>query len=129
MTGMTHVPPSERGEFWTDERVHITELHNCEQSPETSLALARVEAGVGTALHAVTGTVERYVIRRGEGLVEVDGEQRRVGVGDQIIIPAGAPQRIINTGDGDLEFYCLCTPRFRPSAYVDLETAGPGRKD
>lgn len=121
-TGMAVLPPSATGEFFTEERVYITELHNCAESPESSLALARVEVGVRTQLHSVTDTVERYVIRRGEGLVEVDGEQRGVAVGDQIVIPAGAPQRITNTGDVDLEFYCLCTPRFLKSAYVNLET-------
>ena len=36
-------------------------------------------------------------------------------------IPAGVPQRISNTGEGDLVFHCLCTPRFRQEAYRDLE--------
>lgn len=121
MTGMTYVPPSDKGEFWTGERLFITELHNCETSPEASLALARVEGRVTTQLHSLTGTVERYVIRRGEGMIEVAGEQRRVREGDQVVIPAGTPQRITNTGDEDLEFYCLCTPRFLESAYVSLE--------
>ena len=49
------------------------------------------------------------------------GEIAPVAVGDRVLIPAGVPQRITNTGDTDLEFYCLCTPRFRPEAYVDLE--------
>jgi hypothetical protein len=40
-----------------------------------------------------------------------------------VLIPPDAPQRIANTGAGDLEFHCLCTPRFRPEAYVDLEPA------
>ncbi|WP_051342795.1 solute carrier family 23 protein [Pseudonocardia spinosispora] len=119
--GVVHVPPSALGEFYTHERVFITELHNSDESPASSLALARVEVGVTTQLHSVTATVERYIVRRGEGLVEIDGEQRSVGVGDQVVIPEGAPQRITNTGTGDLEFYCLCTPRFLKSAYVNLE--------
>ena len=37
------------------------------------------------------------------------------------VIPAGASQRIENIGDVDLEFYCLCVPRFHPASYVNLE--------
>lgn len=31
---------NDTGEFWTEERCYIAELHNCDTSPETSLALA-----------------------------------------------------------------------------------------
>lgn len=108
-------------EFFTEERCHITEVMNTPQSPETSLALARVEPGVTTQLHALDGVVERYVVRKGEGVVEIDGAQQTLRVGDTAIIPAGASQRITNTGPTDLEFYCLCTPRFVPACYVNLE--------
>lgn len=109
------------GEFWTEERCFITELHNCDASPEVSLAVARVEPGVTTQLHRLEGVTERYVVRRGEGLLEVDGAQQAMKAGDQFVIPPGAAQRIANTGAGDLEFYCLCTPRFFPDSYRNLE--------
>ena len=63
------------------------------------------------------------MILRGEGLVEVGGMPAPVGPGDRVLIPPGVPQRITNTGEVDLEFHCLCTPRFRPEAYVDLGDA------
>ena len=110
-----------QGEFWTDERCYITELHNCDASPEASLAVARVEVGVTTQLHSLTGVIERYVLRQGEGILEVDVVKQKLRVGDQAVIPAGAAQRIENTGSVDLEFYCLCTPRFFPDSYVNLE--------
>lgn len=109
------------GEFWTEERCHITELHNCDASPEASLALARVEVGITTQLHSLTGVIERYIVRQGEGILEIDGVKQKLRVGDQAVIPADAAQRIENTGLVDLEFYCLCTPRFFPDAYVNLE--------
>jgi mannose-6-phosphate isomerase-like protein (cupin superfamily) len=109
------------GEFWTEERCFITELHNCDASPEASLAVARVEPGVTTQLHALDGVTERYIVRRGEGLLEVDGARQPMKAGDQFVIPAGASQRIANTGPSDLEFYCLCTPRFFPVSYRNLE--------
>ncbi len=108
-------------EFWTEERCFITELLNDDASPEASLAIARVEPGVTTQLHRLTGTSERYILRKGRGIVEVDGLRQALSAGDQVAIPSGAAQRITNTGDQDLEFYCLCVPRFRPACYVSME--------
>jgi mannose-6-phosphate isomerase-like protein (cupin superfamily) len=116
-------------EFHTDERCFITEHLNLPESPEASLALARVAPGVTTRLHSVEGTVERYIVLRGAGLVEVDGVQAAVGPGDRVLIPAGALQRITNLGTGDLEFYCLCTPRFRPEAYRDHSGSDSGQTE
>jgi mannose-6-phosphate isomerase-like protein (cupin superfamily) len=109
------------GEFWTEERCFITELMNAGASPEVSLAVARVERGVTTQLHRLVGVTERYIVRKGEGEIEIDGMRRQLRAGDQAVIPAGTAQRIENTGAGDLEFYCLCTPRFMPACYVSLE--------
>jgi mannose-6-phosphate isomerase-like protein (cupin superfamily) len=116
-----YVPAAARQEFWTRERCYITELLNTPASPEASLAVARVEPDVTTELHRLNGVSERYIVRRGEGVVEIDGVCQRLGPGDQVVIPAGAAQRITNTGSQDLEFYCLCVPRFIPEAYVSLE--------
>ena len=38
-----------------------------------------------------------------------------------MLIPAGVPQRITNSDASDLVFDCICTPRFMPAAYLDLE--------
>ncbi|MCT8997809.1 cupin domain-containing protein [Chelativorans intermedius] len=115
------VPATGKPEFWTEERCFITELLNTPASPEASLALARVEPGVTTQLHKLAGVCERYIVRKGQGVVEIDGERQTLRAGDQAIIPADAAQRITNTGEDDLEFYCLCTPRFQPQSYVNLE--------
>ena len=115
------VPADAKGEFWTDERCYITELHNTPASPEASLALARVEPGVTTQLHRLDGVSRTLHRAAREGILEVDGQRQLLRNGDQAVIPAGAAQRIENTGAGDLEFYCLCVPRFLPSSYVNLE--------
>jgi len=108
-------------EFPTDERCAITERLNDPACPEVSLARARVAPGVTTRLHAVRGIVERYVIVAGQGVVEVAGQSAAVGPGDRVLIAAGVAQRISNAGETDLVFDCLCTPRFVPEAYVDLD--------
>jgi mannose-6-phosphate isomerase-like protein (cupin superfamily) len=110
------------GEFYTDERCYITELHNTDADEDCSIARARVEPGVTTRLHRLEGTIERYVIL--EGMAEVTvGSAGPVAVQplDIVNIPAGAEQCISNTGECDLVFLCICTPRFRQQNYVDLD--------
>jgi mannose-6-phosphate isomerase-like protein (cupin superfamily) len=109
-------------EFATPERCFIVESYNREESPELSIARARVEPGVTTAWHVVEGTVERYVVAEGRGRVWVgDGAPEDVGPGDVVTIPPGIAQRIANVGDRDLIFYCVCTPRFEQRNYRALE--------
>ncbi len=107
-------------EFPTPERCAIVEIHNTPEDPSCSIARARVEPGVTTQLHRLRGVSERYVILEGEGVVEVDGVRSRVGPLDVVSIPAGAAQRITNTGTRDLTFLCVCLPRHVPECYETL---------
>ena len=109
-------------EFETDERCHIVEIANDSSDTRLSIARARVEPGVTTAWHHLNGIDERYLIISGQGRVEL-GEQEACEVmpGDVVRIPAGVAQRISNTGEEQLIFYALCTPRFDVHAYVSLE--------
>ena len=97
-------------------------MSNSAADEALSIARARVEPGVTTAFHRVKDTVERYVILSGAGRVELEGNPpERVGVGDVVLIPPGVEQRITNTGDSDLIFLALCTPRFRSANYEHSE--------
>jgi mannose-6-phosphate isomerase-like protein (cupin superfamily) len=109
-------------EYFTEERCHILELSNSTSDSGLSIARARVEPGVTTALHRVIDTVERYVILSGSGRVEIEGlEACVVEPNDVVIIPKGATQRITNTADVDLIFLAICSPRFLPKCYEHLE--------
>lgn len=109
-------------EYFFREGCFITELSNGDHDPDVSLARARVEPGRTTAWHALRGTVERYLILEGQGRVEVgDLPPSPVGPGDVVLIPPGCMQRIANTGQGDLVFLAICSPRFTPGAYIPLE--------
>ena len=122
MTAAVRKPDPSR-EFWTTERCFILETWNDASDGVVSVARARMEPGITTQLHALEGIDERYLVAEGTGLVEVGGEEPTpVDAGDLVFIPAGASQRITNTGDTDLVFYCICTPPFVPEAYVDLES-------
>ncbi len=122
MSKIFHFDPS--AEFYTDEKCFIIEMSNSSEDEALSIARARVEPGVTTRLHRVIETVERYVILEGSGIVEVGKlPPEEVGVGDVVVIPSGVPQRISNTGENDLIFLALCTPRFITRHYQDIENS------
>ena len=109
-------------EKWTQERCYITETANDPGDENVSIARARVEPGVTTAWHSLKGISERYIIISGNGSVEIgDLEPVEVGEGDVVRIPADTRQRITNTGNTDLIFYAVCSPRFQNSLYLSLE--------
>jgi len=119
----TILPYNPQDEFFIDEGCHIIELSNSSQDTDVSIAQARVEPAVITRWHRLADTIERYVIISGTGLVEV-GElaATEINPGDVVLIPALCRQRISNTGDQDLVFLAICSPRFTSSCYQDLET-------
>jgi len=114
------LPGAAGAPFATRERCTIRELLNDPADPASSLAEATVAPGAVTERHALD-VDERYVILRGTGRLELDGEGRDLRPGDAALIPAGCAQRIANTGAEDLVFLCLCTPRFTPAGYTPLE--------
>ena len=110
-------------EFFTPELCFINELSNSANYPDASIARARVTPGVTTRWHRLTDTAERYVILEGRGRMEVgDLPPQEVGPGDVVLIPPLCRQRIANTGQQDLIFLAICTPRFSPEAYEDIES-------
>ncbi len=109
-------------EFYIPEACYIIELSNMPDDPDVSIARARVKPGVTTRWHRLSGIVERYVILEGKGRVFLnDHEPRDVEPGDVVLIPALCSQRITNTGQKDLIFLAICSPRFVDQSYEDLE--------
>jgi mannose-6-phosphate isomerase-like protein (cupin superfamily) len=105
--------------YLTPERCFIAENFSAK---EVSIAIASVKPGITTKAHHLEGIQEIYIITAGEGIVAFSGlEPTHVSVGDVIVIPAGASQKITNTSKTDLEFYCVCTPRFTETCYFDDE--------
>lgn len=119
--------PDPADEHFFEEGCHILESWNREADGDCSIARARVAPGDTTRWHRLQGVIERYLVIEGEGRVEVGDEKPEpVGPGDVVVIPPAVRQRITNTGDRDLLFYAICTPRFTPECYQDLE-ATPGK--
>ncbi|MCA1778157.1 MAG: cupin domain-containing protein [Xanthomonadaceae bacterium] len=113
-------------ETWFREGCFISEWSNRDGDPECSIARARVPAGTTTRRHRLAGITERYVILDGRGRAEVDGQSFEVGPGDVVLIAPGTCQRITSHDNAELVFLAVCTPRFRPEAYQDLEAAYSG---
>lgn len=112
-------------EYFFVEGCFITEGWNTPADPAVSVARARVEPGVTTRWHRLRGVTERYLILEGRGRVEVgDGPPADVGPGAVVLIPPGTRQRMTNTGEGDLIFLAVCTPRFTRTVYQGLEPEG-----
>lgn len=113
-------------EFEIEERCFIVEMLSVRDDSACSLARARVKPGVATALHSVTGIVERYIILQGEGEVRIgQAPLQRVKPMDVVLIAANESQSIRNVSEQeDLVFLCICTPGFRMEAFVNLEVPG-----
>ncbi len=114
--------PDKPSEYYFREGCFITELSNTPEDPELSVAHVRVEPGETTRWHKLLATTERYLILSGKGSVEVgNNNAREVSERDVVLIPPEVRQRITNTGEEDLIFLALCTPRFQEKYYVELD--------
>jgi mannose-6-phosphate isomerase-like protein (cupin superfamily) len=94
--------------FTTKDGSTIREyLHTAAQS----LAEAELAPGRATTRHHHRRSEEIYLLVAGGGRMELDGEEREVGAGDAILIPAGARHRITAGSEG-VRFLCCCVPPY-----------------
>ncbi|MFA6128923.1 MAG: cupin domain-containing protein [Bacteroidales bacterium] len=108
-------------EYYFEENCFISEILNTPLDPDVSVARVRVLPGESTRWHLLVGISERYLILEGSGLVQVgEGEPRGVIANDTVVIPQGVKQRITNSGNCDLIFLAVCTPRFVRDQYLTL---------
>jgi mannose-6-phosphate isomerase-like protein (cupin superfamily) len=81
-----------------------------------SLAHATLPPKKTSLPHRFKSASEVYYILKGKGLMHIDDETERVGLGDTIYIPPQGVQRIENVGDGNLEFLCIVYPEWQPDS-------------
>jgi len=120
MTNQTLYSTPESEEYYFDEGCFILEVLNDAEHKELSIARARVAPNTETKLHALNKTTEYYLIISGTGIANINSEEINVSSNDVIVIKQGAPQKIKNTGDTDLVFFAICTPRFKPESYKEV---------
>ena len=94
--------------FTTKDGSTIREYHH---TALQSLAEASLAAGQSTQRHQHRETEEIYMLLRGEGELEIDGNTKHVSSGDAILIPPGAWHQI--TATTELDFLCCCVPPYR----------------
>jgi mannose-6-phosphate isomerase-like protein (cupin superfamily) len=75
-----------------------------------SLAEATVPAGSSTQRHYHKVSEEFYFILEGTGVMEIDGVEKEVTVGDAILIPPNAWHQI--TARKSLRLLCCCSPPY-----------------
>jgi mannose-6-phosphate isomerase-like protein (cupin superfamily) len=95
--------------FTTKDGSTIRELHH---TPTQSLAEATLEPGQSTQRHYHERSEEIYLVTKGSGELEIDGESVRVRPGDAILIPPGAWHTLENNGTSELTILCMCSPPY-----------------
>ena len=95
--------------FVTKDGSLIRELHH---TPKQSLAEATLEPDQATERHYHRETEEIYFVLKGAGDMEVDGEHKRIAVGDAVLIPPGAWHSLYNNGTSELSILCACSPAY-----------------
>ena len=109
-------------EYYFKEGCYIEEWQNSPSDESMSIARVRVLTKTQTNLHALKETTERYVILSGQGDVTVAEKTWSIQKGDVVTIKPDQQQSISNTGDTDLVFLAICTPRFVEENYYELES-------
>jgi mannose-6-phosphate isomerase-like protein (cupin superfamily) len=86
------------------------------QAADGSCDLAHlvVLPGHGTERHWHERLTEVYLIVRGNGVIELDGEEMLVGARNAVVIAPQARHDLRNVSDDELELYVLAHPRFDP---------------
>ena len=109
--------------FQTKDGSEIRSLLDRTNAPvqNQSLAEATIPPGGSTQRHRHPQTEELYYVTQGSALMEIDGETRKVGVGDAILIPAGAAHKITCSGGEALKILCCCAPPYSHEDTVILE--------
>lgn len=113
MSGMEVRAIDQQSPFTTKDGSTIRSILDLSNAPveKQSLAEATIPSGGETERHWHKDSEEFYFILAGSGTMEIDGERREVGVGDAILIPAGAWHQIM-AGE-ELRFLCCCAPPYR----------------
>ena len=78
-----------------------------------NLSITIVEMEPGGFQHLDSHEPEQmYYILEGQGLMNVDGEERRVQAGDCIFFPSFVEHGLKNTGEGVLRYLSAASPSF-----------------
>jgi mannose-6-phosphate isomerase-like protein (cupin superfamily) len=100
--------------YRTKDKSEIREIFHPTNSAIKSMSIseARVKPGEITEYHFHKKSQEVYYILEGIGLIEIEGEKKKVRVNDCIFIPAGTKHRIKNLSKKTLKILCQSHPAY-----------------
>ncbi len=103
---------AEQVPFTTKDGSTIRSLLDLTNAPvkNQSLAEASLPAGGEIQRHFHQVSEEFYYVTSGSGLMEIDGQVRKITIGDAILIPAGSWHYVRATEP--LVFLCCCSPPY-----------------
>lgn len=83
-------------------------------SKQHSLAVMTILPNSSSDPHAHKVAEESFLVIKGSGIMEIDGVQFDVKVGDCIFVEPGEKHTVINNGDEPLECVLATGPAWRP---------------
>jgi len=87
--------------------------------PNTQLVLMTLRSGEDIGLETHEDHDQFIRVETGSGVVRLDGEERELGDGSAVVIPAGVEHNIVNTSSGELlRLYTLYSPPEHPGGTV-----------
>jgi mannose-6-phosphate isomerase-like protein (cupin superfamily) len=87
--------------------------------PNTQLVLMTLRSGEDIGLETHEDHDQFIRVEAGSGVVRLDGEERELGDGSAVVIPAGVEHNIVNTSSGELlRLYTLYSPPEHPEGTV-----------
>jgi mannose-6-phosphate isomerase-like protein (cupin superfamily) len=101
----------------------IRELAGLAQATARRLSLAEVTItpSGGSREHYHRQMEEVYYLLQGQARITLGEETRVIGPGDSVVIPVGAPHKIVNVGDTDVVMIVACAPAWHEEDNVFLE--------
>lgn len=75
-----------------------------------SIAHGTLGSGQSSLPHILEENKELYIFLEGEGVLHISDELVEVRAGDLVLVPAGAKQHLVNTGDQTMAFFCVVSP-------------------
>ena len=104
---------SEQSAFTTKDGSTIRSILDLSNAPvqKQSLAEATLPVGGATDRHYHKVSEEFYFMLTGRGRMEIDGEEKEIGPGDAVLIPAGTWHQV--TAIEEMTFLCCCSPPYQ----------------
>ena len=85
---------------------------------QVSIADIRIPAGVAVRTHYHKVIEEIYFVTGGSGIMTINGHDRRIGVGDAVVIRPGERHTVRNDTQADLRMIVTCTPAWTPDCLI-----------